>query len=85
VKNSFNDPRKNDGKDMMKTEGTEGEQVTENEGSETTESTNSTETIENEETDQDSPMVDHTEQVIIEQDFEFKPEVWYRVVIDFEL
>lgn len=63
----------------------EGEQVTETGGSETTETTETTDSTETTENDEDSPAEDLTEQVIIEEDFEFMAGVWYRVVIEFQL
>lgn len=64
----------------------EKEEGSETEGSENTESTENTEEIadEDQEKDEDGPKEDPSEQILIEQDFEFIPDIWYRVVIEFE-
>lgn len=76
MKNSIDPPIKYDGKDMMNSEGGQASE---------TETTETTETTENEENEQGSPNSDPSELLLIEQDFEFKTEVWYRVVIEFDL
>lgn len=70
-------------------EGTEGEEGGEaTESSEASESTEGGEEENNENADQQSDDAnsdqDITEVVLLEQDLEFLPDVWYRVVIEFE-
>lgn len=87
-KNSTNYPRKNDGKDMMvveteeDAENSEGEAGSENESESGSESEGER-TAESDEKD-DKSDEDPTEVILIEQEMEFLPEIWYRVVIEFK-